>query len=125
MANVSFLQCKVEDEYGVYPNALIGIYNMTETSTNVKEAEVSDGAAFEEVSNTIIELTFKGNYWQSAEAQAAGKRSRPLSDNGNVTVKVDLTSLAVVEALSGAEGWDNNLIDACKVHAVEMFQKKQ
>ena len=121
MANFSFVTCKVEDEYGVYPSALVAIYDLTETSKSNKGSEIKEGAPFREVNNAIIELSFMGNYWQNADAQAAGKRSRPLMEDGSVTIKVDLTSKSVVESLNGAEEWDDNLIAACKSHVVASF----
>tara|TARA_R110002167_G_scaffold19341_3_gene71524 strand:+ start:232 stop:621 length:390 start_codon:yes stop_codon:yes gene_type:complete len=77
MSKVHTFNTKIEDEYGVYPSAVVAIIKAEKTaSTGWGSVDGVEDYTHSKPSIGMLEYT--ASYYQSVDAQLAGKRSRPL-----------------------------------------------
>ena len=77
MSKVKSFNMIMEDEYGVYPNAIVAILRGKKAAED--EWESTDGIEDYSYSKPSIGmLEYTASYYQSADALLTGKKSRPL-----------------------------------------------
>ena len=103
---------KIEDDYGVYPEAVVAIYKVYKDSNELTEYNDIDGHCKKE--NVITRFGYEVMFYNDREAALSGKRSRPIiisseSGTGRV-IEADLTNVDIVNLMgSGVMGEDLKL----------------
>ena len=117
MALTHSFTAPIDDQYGQYPEALIGVFDI---GKKIKEIKSSAGINFEyAVDTVIIEFAYGASFYNSREMFAAGKKHRPLTiDVEGIEVRLieaDLDNLEIKQIIaSGLSGdeLDNAIVEA-------------
>ena len=114
----------ITDEYGgEYPQAVVAIRAFSETSQNTGYSENCEEAY--KVETEIDAITYKVNYWYSAQTKAQGRRSRPLiSDVDGAfsdVLEVDLDQPDVMSILGGSLHPVDKVLQAIKIDLLRRF----
>lgn len=101
---VKVFNTKITDEYGgEYPQAVVAIRAFSESSQNTGTS--ADCVEAYKMEIELEAITYKANYWYTAQTKAQGRRSRPLvGEDGDgefsdvFEVDLDLPEVAVILA---------------------------
>jgi len=101
MSQVKKFTAKIEDDYGVYPAALIAILAYDATSQSSERSV--DGFDYTEKAASIGILEYEGSYYQSSDSRMAGKKSKPLlNSDDKFIIAVDLEHPESVSLINGS-----------------------
>ena len=117
----------ISDEYGGdYPNSIAVLWAFSETTKTTGISEPVEGAVFD-ISSDTKATTYKVSYWYNSQTKAIGKRSRPLTNDDEVTgvftdvFTADIDTQAVIDILESNVGHVEKILRIIESDAKRRF----
>ena len=124
MTPVKVFTCKIKDPYGgEYPQAVVAILDYA--GNPVIRGKAKDAESGYEVTNTIEYVSYKVQYWYSAQTKAQGFRSQPLliegGDGFTDMLDVDIEREDIANVLEGNLQVEDKILHSAKLDLISRF----